>query len=80
MRALGTLLAACVVLAAAQAAALALSILLMLALVYGLFARPRETFGFVGLCIIAGLVERQPLACIGLVALITIANAIARRP
>lgn len=74
MKAAGILVTAIIVLAAAQAAAAALYIALLSALVYGVFAYPRETFGLLGFCLLAGLVERHPLPCLSLVALMTVAR------
>jgi quinol-cytochrome oxidoreductase complex cytochrome b subunit len=79
MRLFGILITACVVLAAAQAIATALCILLLLAFIYGLFAAPRETFGLLGLLLAVGLIERHPLACLGLVALMAIARLARKR-
>lgn len=76
MRLLGILLTTCVVLAAVQAAAVALSVLLLLALIYGAFTRPRETFGLFGFCLIANLIDRQPLVCVLLVTLLLSAKLI----
>lgn len=66
----GVLVTALLVIAAAQAAAAALSVLLLLAIIYGVFVYPRETFGLITLCIMAGLIQRHPLACLGLITLI----------
>lgn len=63
MKVLGVFLTACVVLAVAQAAAVALVVMLGIVILYSAFVYPRETFGFFGFCIIAGLIERQPLGC-----------------
>ncbi len=75
----GALVTALLVIAAAQAAAAALGVLLLLALVYGAFVYPRETFGLLGLCIVAGLIQRHPLACLGLAALLTVGGMIRGR-
>lgn len=72
MKLLGIFLTACVVLAAAQAVATALCVLLVAGLVYGLFAAPRETLGFLGLILVGGLFQANPLAFLAVVALLTI--------
>lgn len=64
----------CLVIVAGQALAQALAVALLLALVWGLFNCPRETLGFLGLCIVGGLIERFPLVCIALIALAVIAR------
>ena len=75
MRGVGTaVVAALLVLAAAQAAAAALGVLLLLAVVYGACVHPRETFGLLGLCLLAGLIERYPLPCLGLAAIMAAAK------
>lgn len=72
MKLLGIFLTACVVLAAAQAAAAALAALLLCGIIYGLFACPRELFGLLALCIVAGVIERHPLPCLGLIVLVAV--------
>jgi len=74
MRLLGIFLTACMVLAAAQAVATALCILLVVALIFGLVAAPREILGLLGLTIVVGLLRCYPLACLGLIALMAIAR------
>lgn len=69
MRLLGIFLTACVVLAAAQAAAVALAILLLCGLIYSLFTAPEETFGFIALLVVLGAFQTYPLAFIGVVVL-----------
>ena len=69
MKAVYIVVVACFVIAAAQAVATALAMLLLVALIYGLFAHPRQTFGLVGLLTFAGLAERQPHLLLGLAAL-----------
>ncbi|KTR84459.1 hypothetical protein NS277_04740 [Novosphingobium barchaimii] len=77
MRLLGIFLTACVVLAAVQAVAIALCILMLAGLIYGLFAAPRETLGFLGLILIGGLFQAHPLAFLAVVALLAIARRLA---
>lgn len=69
---LGIFVTACVVLAAAQAAAAVLALLLVCSLLYGLFAFPKELLGLIALCIIGGLIRVHPLPCLGLTALISL--------
>lgn len=76
MKWLGILLAAGAIIAAARAVAVVLCCLMLIGLVYALFNCPRELFGLLGICLIVGLVQAQPLACLGLVALMVIANLI----
>jgi hypothetical protein len=61
MKAIGYLIAACVVCAALQAAATVLVLAIVLAAVCGLIARPRETVGLLALVFAAGLIDRHPL-------------------
>ena len=69
MKLIGWILLACLVIAAAQAVAAALATLSVIALVYGLYAHPRQTFGLLALLLFAGLAERQPYLLLGLAAL-----------
>lgn len=69
MRLIGILITACVVLAAAQAVAVALAILLGLAFFYSLFTAPKETLGFVALLLLLGAFQAHPAAFIGMMAL-----------
>ena len=77
MKLLGILLTACVVLAAAQAVATALYVLLLAGLAYSLFVAPRETLGFLGLILIGGFVQAHPLAFLTVVVLLAIARRLA---
>ena len=79
MRLLGILLVACVVLAAAQAVALALAVLLMVSLIYGLFTAPRETLGFVALLLVLGAFQAQPVACLAVIGLMIMAKVVIRK-
>ena len=75
MKGAGTaLVVAVLVITAAQAAAAVLALLLLIALVYGAFAYPRETFGLLGMLGLVSLMQSQPLACLGLAALIIFAR------
>lgn len=79
MRLLCIFLTACLVLAAAQAVAAVLCVLLVAGLVYGLFVAPRETFGLVGLCLIASLVQTQPFFSLAVIALTLLSGLLRRR-
>lgn len=74
MKMAGILITACVVLAAAQAVAAALCIVLVTALIFGLFTAPRETLGFVGLLLAAGMWQAHPLIFLSLVLLLVAAR------
>lgn len=76
---MGIFITACIVLAAAQAAAVALGMLLLCGLIYGLFTAPKETLGFLGLLFIAGIFQAQPLAFLGVVVFMIFARMIRRR-
>lgn len=78
MRLGGIFLTALLVLAAAQAAAAALCLLLLVAIMVGACLYPRETFGLIGLCVVAGLVQAQPFASLVIIGL-TIVGSIRRR-
>lgn len=79
MRWLGIFLTGCVVLAAAQAVATALCVLLIGGVIYGLFFAPRETLGFVGLILIAGAFQAYPLAFLAVSAMLAATSMIRRR-
>lgn len=76
MRWLGIFLTACVILAAAQAVATALCLLLIAGLVYGLLVAPRETLGFIGLILIAGAFQAHPLAFLAVSAMLVATSMI----
>ena len=71
MRLFGWLLAAAVALAVLQAAVAALVAGVILLLVVGLWTNPQAVVGFIVLCVVAGLIQSQPLAFLGVVALMT---------
>ena len=79
MRLCGIFIIACVVLAAAQAIAAILLVVIMLGVAYCLFVHPRETIGLVALSGLIGLFSRQPLACLALAAVILLAGALRTR-
>lgn len=74
MKLLGILLTACVVMAAAQAAMAVMALLLLAWVIWGLFVCPREMFGLIGFLALVGVFQVQPLACLGIVALMIIAK------
>lgn len=78
MRLFGIFLIVCTVLAALQALAAVLAVTLVGAIIYGLFAHPKETLGFLGLATILGVAQTQPLALVGLGALLLIAKIFRR--
>jgi quinol-cytochrome oxidoreductase complex cytochrome b subunit len=78
VRLLGILITACIILAAAQAMAVVLCVLLVAALIYGLFVCPREMLGMIGLLLVAGMWQAYPLAFLGLVALIAVVRLLTR--
>ena len=64
MKVVGQILLACFLLALLQyvvAAALAVAVI---ALLWGVYFRPRETFGLLAMILIFGLVGNHPVACI----------------
>lgn len=79
MKLLGIFLTACVVLATAQAAAVALAILLLCGLIYSLFIAPKETLGFIALFLVLGAFQAYPLAFLGVVAILAIAKLVGRQ-
>lgn len=78
MKLFGIILAAAIILAALKVAIVVLLIGLVLALLWGLYYRTQVTVGFLAYCVIGSLMERHPLACIGMVTLLIVAGA-ARR-
>lgn len=78
MKMVGILITACVVLAAAQAAMAVLAVLVLAALIYGLFKAPAETIGFVGLLVFAGMFRAHPLVFLGIALIGLLGSAIRR--
>lgn len=74
MKLLGILLTACVVLAAAQAAMAVIAVLLLAWVIFGLFVCPREMIALIGFLALVGVFQVQPLACLGILALLIIAK------
>lgn len=67
MRLLGIFLSACVLLALVKAAIVALFLLFLVALIWGLFLRPREVMAFLAYCALLGLVGAHPTATLVIV-------------
>jgi len=78
MRLLGYLLGACVVLAIARMAVLALAIALLLAVAAGMLARPKETLGLVLLMFAGCMIQSYPLLCLVIIGVAAIVSALAR--
>ena len=79
MRLLAYLFAGVLVLALVQYVALIMCIGLVLLLVWGALARPRETFALLGLGLIGTLVDHYPVYFFGLLAVVAICDAVNRR-
>ena len=78
MKLFGQILLACVALAILQAALAVVVVGALLAAVVFLIFKPRETTGVIGLCLMVGLIQAQPvLAVILLVAIVLLSR---RRP
>lgn len=68
MKTAGHVVVFCLLCAAAKAVATALLFAICLAVIIGAYTRPRETFGLLGVLIIARLIETQPFALICILA------------
>lgn len=79
MRLIGVFLTACVVLAAAQAMAALLMVLLLIGFVFSLFVAPKETLGFIGILLVAGMWQAQPILFIVLISLLSLVRLIKSR-
>lgn len=73
MKGAGFFLSALLALAVLQAAVKVVAALIILAIVWGVFAYPAQTFGLLAFCLVAGLIDRHPLACIGGMVALTVA-------
>jgi hypothetical protein len=62
MKLFNIFITACFVIAAAQAVAAAVAMLIVLALIYGLFVHPRPTLGVFALLVSLGMFEAHPIA------------------
>ena len=69
MRALGTLLIACIALAVVKAAMAALLLALAIALIWALCGYPREVFGLMAYCSIVGAISARPTLAISIIGL-----------
>jgi hypothetical protein len=77
MQLFGFLLAACIVLTLIRYAMAALFVAFIAMLLWGALTRPRETFGFVSLCLLSSIAKAHPALCIvglGLAAIIVAAE------
>lgn len=79
MQLIGVFLIACVVLAAAQAMAALLLVLLLIGFVFSLFVAPKETLGFIGILLVAGMWQAQPKLFIVLIGLLLAARILKGR-
>ncbi len=64
MKIVGQILLACFLLALLQYVVAAAVAVAMIALLWGVYFRPRETFGLLAMMLIFGLVGNYPVACI----------------
>lgn len=78
MRLTGIFLVACVVLAAAQAMAAVLMVLLLIGFAFSLFVAPKETLGFVAILLVAGMWQASPIFFLALISLLVLARRIQR--
>lgn len=76
MKLLGTLLLACVVLAAIRATIAALFIAFAVALLWLACTLPRETLGFVAACAVGSLIQNHGLAFLAIVGLALIVKLV----
>jgi len=79
MRMLAYLFAGILVLGLVQYVALIMCIGLLLLLVWGALARPRETFALFGLGLIGSLIDRYPLYIFGFLGVVALCDAVYRR-
>ena len=68
MRLIGTIIACCLIIAAAKAIAIILVLSCILMLVWGAVTSPASTLSFVIFCLIVSLADRYPGWCLGLAA------------
>lgn len=78
MNALGYIVAACLLIAAAQAVAVTIVLGIYLAVIIGVFMRPRETFSLLAFLLLAYLLQTHPLPSLSVVALLAIATIVNR--
>lgn len=72
MRWLVIILVACLAVTVLRATIVVLLLLLALAVAWGVFFRPAETFGFFGLMAFLGILERYPLPVLLLIGLLSL--------
>ncbi|NYT40779.1 hypothetical protein HZY97_08430 [Sphingomonas sp. R-74633] len=79
MKLIGWILLASLVIAAAQAIAVALMLVLLVGVIWGFCAAPRETFALLSLCIVASMAIQQPILIAGLAVLVAVLRQLQRR-
>ena len=72
MRALGTLLIVCVALAVVKAAIVALSLVLVIALIWAACIHPRQTFGLMTYCAIMAFASAHPVLALASLTLVVV--------
>ena len=80
MKIAGTLFAACIILAILQSVVTALAIALILMLLWGVYFRPQETFGFLMFGLIVQLFEHHAAMCIAVTGVVVAVALAADRP
>ncbi len=78
MRLVGYFFFACVLLSLVQAALSALVVVALILLIIGLFSHPAETFGFLGVGLLACLFQNHPIAAVWLVSALVLASVMLR--
>jgi hypothetical protein len=71
MKVVGYVAGACVVLAAMQALAAALTLGIVLAIIVGAITRPREMAGMLVILILGNFAQRYPLTCFAIILLLS---------
>lgn len=72
MKLIGWILLACLIIAAAQAIAAALVLVLFVGVIWCFCIAPRETFALLSLCILASVAIQQPILMAGLAVLVAV--------
>ena len=78
MRLLGIFLTACVILAVMKVAIVALFVLFLISLVWGIYLHPREVLGFFAFCTLLGLAGAHPIICLLIIGAALTAGQFAR--
>lgn len=78
MRLLLIFLSACVIFAALKAAIVALFVLFLVSILWGLFLHPREMMGFLAYCTALSVIGAHPAASLGIIGLAVIAGQFAK--